>query len=135
MARIITLATLLLALLILTGCPGSTAHILRWDYVPYVGWRAHQNATCNIDCFDEEGELRGACAGCYDANKHPIPGCVPGHWAVAPEKAAIDAKIRDKFTEDHCRLTAYRCACMSLAWTDEQKLRYPACDPRKGAGQ
>lgn len=119
--------------LVLSACADNYAHVFRWDHIPYVGWRAHSpGVQCNLDCFDEDGEIRLACQGCYDLNKHHIAGCVTGFYNVAPEKAAIDAKIHAKWTEDHCRLTEYGCACMAAAWTGEQKKVYPACDPTKG---
>lgn len=128
---IITLAAILVTL---SGCGITIFHVGHLDHVPHVGWRPHASGNvCNFECFDDEGEVLGACAGCYDADKHPIAGCRPGLWQVSPDKAEIDAKIIAKRTEDHCRLTVYGCACMALAWTDAQKKVYPACDPMKGA--
>lgn len=133
MKRLATLALLILAALIaLSGC-GSAAHVIRWDYLPGIGWRAHAaDNVCNLDCYDDYsgGEILPACAGCYDANNRPILGCVPGHWIVSSKKAAIDAKINAGWIENHCRRTAYGCACAAAAWTDDQKKAYPACDPR-----
>lgn len=131
MIRTCTLAILLA--LTVTGCGISNLHIGHLDHMPNVGWRHHAAGdVCSFECFDDDGNVLGACQGCYDLDKNPIPGCVPGHWDLAPEKEAIDAKINAKRTEDHCRLTAYGCMCTGLAypWTEAQKKVYPACDPK-----
>lgn len=70
-----------LMLIGLGGClPG---HIIRWDYIPNGGWRAHQNGRCNLDCIDEVGNILPACQSCYDKNKRLLPGCIPGFWGDA----------------------------------------------------
>lgn len=111
------------------------AHVPRWDYVPYIGWRHTLYGQDQSDCFDpENGDVLLACQGCYDANKRPIAGCVPGHYAVSPLKAELDAKINAKLREEHCRRTALSCVCTGLAypWTAAQKKVSPPCDPSKG---
>lgn len=134
MKKLSFLALILLAVLTAPAC--SVVHIVHWDHIPNGGWRSHLAGNiCNYYVFDDDGEVLPASSGCFDLDKNPLPGCVPGHWNVSPQKAAIDAKILARRTEDHCRLTAYGCRCTGLAypWTDAQKKLYPSCDPSKAA--
>lgn len=90
-----SILTIALLLILLSGC--GFGHIIHWDYIPNVGWRTEHNYLCNLDCFDEEGNVLPACQSCYDKNKRVIKGCIPGYYGKA------------------------EAACKSYYWNNEKK--------------